>query len=463
MSVYTMRVLLILRRKKMSIFKRFLGNTHLPHKKSTADISPVRMENVGEVLLPMSQHIGAPAIPTVAVGDTVKVGQRIADAQGSVSSPVYASISGRVKAIENYMSHNGKTAPAIRIESDGLMELYEGLKKPEVHDLAGLIAAASESGLVGLGGAGFPTGVKLNALLSGKIDTIVINAAECEPYITSDTRTILGGSEWIYKGIALLETYTSGISKYVFGVEKNKPRCISHLKELFAKNPKVSITPLPALYPQGAEKVLIYNTVKRIVPEGGLPSDVGVIVINVTTLSVLAKYIETGLPLVEKCVTVDGSAVREPKNIVAPIGTPICALTEFAGGLYDDVGKVLLGGPMMGQAVCSLDEPITKMTNAVTILNKKESSAPIETACIHCGRCISACPLSLNPVEYSRATDLSDKEERIARLEKFKVMLCMECGCCSYVCPAKRPLVENNRLAKNELRTYKAHSSMLKK
>lgn len=444
-------------------FKKFLGNTHVPHRKNTANTAPIPMTDVKEVLLPLSQHIGAPAEPVVKVGDTVKVGQLIAEASGAVSSPIYASISGKVTAIESYLRTDGRTVPAIRIEGDGLRETYEEICPPEIKDAAGLASAIKRSGLVGLGGAGFPTAVKLDALTSGKINTVVINGAECEPYITCDTRTMLDESDWIYKGIALLETYVNGIDSYVFGIEKNKPACIKKMKEIFSKKPKVKIVTLPSLYPQGAEKVLIYNTVRRVVPEGGLPADVGVLVMNVTTLAVMAKYVETGMPLVERCVTLDGSAVASPKNIIAPIGVSAGELIEFGGGLKEKAGKVLFGGPMMGNAICSLSEPTTKTTGAVTVMSVKDSVAHEETACIHCGRCVAACPLSLDPVAYSRAMEIESKEDRMARLEEHKIMLCMECGCCSYVCPANRPLVENNRLAKGEMRSYKAHQSMLKK
>ena len=425
-------------------------------------MEPIRMTSVSSVLLPLAQHIGAPAEAVVKVGDTVKVGQLIASAKGAVSAPVHASVSGKVSAIESYLRSDGKTVPAIRIESDGEMTPFEELRPPVITDLASLIDAVRDSGLVGLGGAGFPTAVKLDALRSGEIDTVVINGAECEPYITSDTRTMLDGSEWIYKGIALLETFAPSIKSYVFGIEKNKAPCIRKMKEIFAKKPKVKIVRLTSLYPQGAEKVIIYNTVKRVVPEGALPSSVGVMVMNVTTLATMAKYAETGMPLVERSITLDGSAVASPKNIIAPIGVSAGELIEFGGGLKEKAGKVIFGGPMMGTAISSLAEPTVKTTGAITVLTVKESLAHEETACIHCGRCVAACPLSLNPVAYAKAMEIEVKDERIARLEEYKVMLCMECGCCSYVCPANRPLVENNRLAKGEVRIHRAHSSMLK-
>ena len=440
---------------------KFLGKTHVPHNKSTADMAPVRMTSLKEVLLPMAQHIGAPATPIVKVGDEVKVGQLIAEPAGYVSSPIYASVSGKVVKLDTYLRPDGKSVPAIRIESDGLMTVQDGITPPTVDSLDSLIDAVRSSGLVGLGGAGFPTSVKLDAVKNGGIHTIIVNGAECEPYITSDTRTMLDQSELIYDGISLLEKYIPSVERFIFGIESNKPECIKEMARIFQDNPKVSVMPLPSLYPQGAEKVLIYNTTKLVVPEGKLPADVGVLVINVTSLATLADYVMTGMPLVEKCITVDGSAVKEPKNIIAPIGASISEILEFAGGLKEDAGKILFGGPMMGVAACSSDEPISKTTNAIIVLNVKDATEREATACIHCGRCVEACPIGLNPTAFSKALGYGT-EEKMARLEEYSVNLCMECGCCSFVCPASRPLVQNNRLGKTALREYNAHKASLK-
>ena len=440
---------------------KFLGKTGIPHRKNTAEMPAVRMTPPKEVLLPMSQHIGAPATPIVKIGDEVKVGQKIAEVGGYVSSPIYASVSGKVSKIESYLRPDGRQVQAVRITSDGEMTPVDGITPPEITDLDSLITAVRESGIVGLGGAGFPLSVKLDAAKKGIIDTVVINGAECEPYITTDTRTMLEEADNIKYGIDLLRKLIPDIKSYLFGIEGNKPECIKKLKEVFSADSDVKVVKLPEKYPQGAEKVIIYNTTGRVVPEGKLPADVGVIVMNVTTLAYLAKYARTGMPLVERSVTVDGSAVAEAKNVIAPIGTSIREIVDFAGGLKEDAGKVLFGGPMMGQPACSLDEPIVKTTGAITILNVKDSTEPPVTACIHCGRCVNTCPLFLNPTAFANALKLEGKKDRVQRLEENKINLCIECGSCSYVCPANRPLVQNNRIGKAEVREYKAHLASL--
>ena len=441
---------------------KFLGNTHVPHNKNTADLAPVKMAPPKEVLIPTSQHIGAPATPIVKVGDEVKVGQLIAEATGFVSAPIHASVSGKVTKIDSYLSPMGSTVPAIRIESDGLMTPDENVAPPAVSDLDSLIEAVRNSGLVGLGGAGFPTAVKLNAAKNGGIHTIVINGSECEPYLTSDTRTMLDDSGYIYKGIALLDKYIGTVENFYIAVEKNKPECIEELARIFQDYPKVTISALPSLYPQGAERVTVYNATGIVIPNGKLPADVGVLVINVSSLAFIAKYVETGMPLVERCITVDGSAVADPKNLIVPIGALVGDVIEAAGGLKEEAGKILYGGPMMGIPVCSLEEPTLKNNNGLTVFTKKDATVKDATACIHCGKCVEKCPMSLYPTSITAALEISNKDDRMAKLEELNILLCMECGCCSYICPASRPLVQNNRLAKNAYRAYTAHKATLK-
>ena len=441
---------------------KFLGNTHVPHHKNTADMQPVKMTPPYEIVLSMAQHIGAPATPVVKVGDQVKVGQLVAEATGFVSSPIYSSVSGKVTKIDSYVNGAGNNVATVRIENDGLTTVYEGITPPEITDLDSFLKAVRASGLVGLGGAGFPTAVKLDAARKGQIHTVVINGAECEPYLTSDTRTMLDESESIFEAVSLLDTYVGTIEKFVFAVESNKPQCIEELARVFQDNPKVSVKPLPSLYPQGAERVTVYNTTGIVIPEGKFPADMGVLVINVTSLATIAKYVKTGMPLVERCVTVDGSAVSEPKNLIVPIGTPISAVIDAAGGVKEEIGKVLYGGPMMGNPVCSLDEPVLKTTGGLTVMNVKDAQEKEISACIHCGKCVDVCPMSLYPTNFTKALDIANTDERMQRLEDLSITLCMECGCCSYICPANRPLVQNNRLAKTSYRAYKARQATLK-
>ncbi len=433
---------------------RYIGNTHIPHYKRTAGLASIDLPTPKSVLLPMIQHIGAPAVPIVNPGDTVKIGQKIAEASGYVSSPIFAPISGKVEKFEEYLRSDGKRVQAIRITSDGENSIHESVKPKNIYSLDDLITAARESGVVGLGGAGFPLAVKMDVLRRDVIDTVILNGAECEPYITSDTRTMIDRASDVREGVELIIKHAPTVKHYIIGIEKNKPEAIKKMQETFADMPEVTVKVLPQRYPQGAEKVLIYNTVRRVVPEGKLPSDVNVLVLNITSIAVLAKYCRTGMPLVRKSITLDGSAVAAPKNIKAPIGTPISEIIEFGGGTKGDVGKILLGGPMMGSAIASIDDPIIKTTGAITVLSKKDVEIPEETACIHCGRCSEACPHLLKPVLFSNALEFSDREDMIKMLEKNKIMLCVECGSCSFVCPAGRPLVLNNKIAKTEYRSY---------
>ena len=430
----------------MSIFR--LRGVHVKHYKNTAAMPPERMPIPKTIVLPMSMHIGAPAVPVVKAGDAVRVGQLVGAPAEGLSSPVYSGVSGVVKKIDEMVVSSGAKVQAIWIETDGLQTVSEEIQPPVVTSREEFLAAIKASGIVGLGGAGFPTLVKLGADVA-KIDTIVVNGAECEPYITSDTRTMLDDADLVAEGLALVMRYLE-TDRAVIGIENNKPSCVASMKKATANMSGVTVRSLPAVYPQGGEKVLVYHTLGRVIGEGKLPLDCGVVVINCTTLATIAKYIQTGMPLVERCVTVDGSAVANPKNVIVPIGTKVMDLIEFCGGFSEMPRKILYGGPMMGTALADLSMPVLKQNNAILAFGRKEATPPKVSACIRCGKCVDHCPFGLSPVEISKAYKAGDG----ALLEKLKVNLCMECGCCSYICPAKRNLVQRNKLAKTMLRNY---------
>ena len=428
---------------------RTRGGAKAPHRKNTLDSESVTMPCPKQVILPMVQHIGAPCKPVVKAGTEVAVGDIIAEGTGFVSAPIHATVSGKVSKIAQVKLSTGQMGDAVIIDSDGEMRISENCKPPVVKNAEDLIAAVKASGLVGLGGAGFPTHVKLNVPKDKKADTLVINCAECEPYITSDTRTMLDKTQYISKGISAIKKYMN-VKKFIIGIETNKPAAIAKMRGLAKNDNSIEVMVLPSMYPQGGEKVLVFNTMKKIIPKGRLPIDVGAVVINITTLAFIGEYLETGIPLIEKCITIDGSAVKEPKNVIAPIGTHIKDLIESAGGLKYEPAKIIYGGPMMGIAVPSMNEPVLKNTNAVIFMDKKEAQLPETTACINCGACLSHCPFMLDPRSIALAYKIGNAEE----LQKLCVDMCMECGCCSYVCPANRPLVQTNKLAKIKLREY---------
>ena len=423
-----------------------LKGVRVPHRKHTDGMTAVKMDAPKIVTLPMSMHIGKPAVPVVKVGDHVDVGTLIAEQDGFVSSPVYATVSGTVKKIEEMLLAGGNTAQAVVIESDGAMTASESVQAPKVESKEDLIEAIKKSGIVGLGGAGFPTYVKFNVEPS-RIEELVINGAECEPYITSDSITMVERAEDIATAIAAMEKHL-GVKKVILGIEKNKAKAIECMRKLEEKDPCFKVCVLDDKYPQGGEKVLIYHTTGKTVPAGKLPIDVGCIVCNSTTMATIGQYLKTGMPLVEKCVTVDGSAVKKPQNVIVPIGTPLRDVFEFCGGFKAEPGKVLYGGPMMGIAVPNLDVPVLKNTNALVALDEKEAAPAKTTACIRCGACANHCPFKLNPAAIAKAYKNDDMET----LAELRVDICMECGCCSFICPANRPLVQTNKLAKAALR-----------
>ena len=426
----------------------YLHGVHVPHRKKTRHKPVLRMDIPKTVTIPMDMHIGAPATPIVKVGDEVKVGQKIAEAGGFVSVPVYSSVSGKVTKFKDCLSADGKMTPAVVIESDGLQTVADTVAPPTVTNREELLTALKESGIVGLGGAGFPTHVKFS-VEPQRIEWLVINGAECEPYVTSDTITMMERGEDMGYALRVLCDIL-GIRKAVIGIENNKKRAAVAMRQMAASivEAEVSVKMLPSVYPQGGEKVLVYHTVGRVIPENKLPIDVGCIVINCTTLASIGSYLKTGMPLVEKCVTVDGGAVANPQNVLTPIGAALSDLFDACGGLTCDPDKILYGGPMMGVTVPSAAEPVMTNTNAVMALTKKEAWLPKTTACIRCGSCTNHCPLGLAPMAISHAYKCGEVDV----LKTLSVETCMLCGCCSFVCPANRPLVQRNKLAKDLLK-----------
>lgn len=434
--------------------KRIGGGIHLPHHKNTAESISVVMPPPERVVIPMQQHIGAPCEPLVKKGDTVYVGTKIGDTEQFVSAPIHSSVSGTVSGIGTLLLPSGQTCQTVIIESDGMMTPDPELRPVTVETADDLVKAARDSGLVGLGGAGFPAHIKLRKKEGMALDTLIINGAECEPFITSDYREIMEHTENILEGIYLIKSLLR-IKKVIICVEDNKPKAIEALYRIAADkrdvNNSVRLMRLKSHYPQGAEKVIIYSATGRRVPPGKLPSDVGCIVMNITSVSALNKYITTGMPLVSKTVTVDGRAIREPQNVIVPIGTSVKDVLEFCGGFKRAPRKILYGGPMMGTALLNTDMPVIKQNNALIAMSRKQSKKQKETQCIRCGRCAAACPMRIQPLEIEAAFRNGD----IGEVRKLNADYCMECGCCAYVCPAKRNLTQTMRMAKAELKNEK--------
>ena len=435
--------------------KKSISNLKLPHYKSTAGMAAVRMPIPKEVLIPLSPmnaHHATMSEPIVQVGDHVTVGQMIAREKDRGASHIHASVSGTVTGIEPYTMGSG-SGTAIRIESDGKMEKCPDLKIPHPTNLDEFLQCVRDSGVVGLGGAAYPVWAKLSAAQKGHISTVLVNGAECEPFITADHRVMLEQGDLIQKGIELLKEFL-GSEEFIIGIEENKPDAIQQLTERFKDDKAVKIMPLSSVYPQGAKQVLLYNATGKVVEKGQRLASLGVIIINVSSLVKMAEYFVTGMPMVERIITVDGSAVKEPKNLIVPIGCSVRDVVEACGGLKEEPGKILFGGAMMGKTQESMDARIMKATNAVVIMNKKDTKKTAPSPCIHCGRCVAVCPLGLNPTAFARAMELEDDAARAALLQKEQVKVCMQCGCCSYVCPAHRPLAENNNAGIGFLRKW---------
>lgn len=421
----------------------FLGGIHPDYNKNTERSKTKRMGIPTKIVIPLSQHIGAPLIPMVKKNDTVKVGQMIANSEAYVCAPIHSSVSGKVKDIIPYVLSTGVNSKAIIIEPDGKQEIHEFIKPKKYDTKEEFLKILRDSGLVGLGGAGFPTHVKLSPPKDKIIDTLIINAAECEPFITADHREIVENSYSIINGIEIILEILK-IDKVLIGVEDNKPDAIEELTKVADSSDKIEIKALKTKYPQGAEKMIIYSLTGRKVPMGKLPSDVSCVVLNVNTISFIASHIKTGMPLIEKRITVDGDAITDPANVFALIGTPIGELIDFCGGFKQDPRKIIMGGPMMGVSQHDLNDPVMKYTNAILAFSEKQTNITNESACIRCSKCVEVCPMALLPF----AIDFSMHKNQSQMFEKLQIDNCIECGACSFVCPAKKHLVQAIRSAK---------------
>lgn len=406
------------------------------------------------MVYPLSQHIGAPAKAVVAVGDRVLKGQLIAEAGGFISAPVFSSVSGTVKAIENRLVVNGNNDECIIIENDRENETVSDFGKDRSLDSLSaedIVDIIKKAGIVGLGGAGFPAGVKVSPKNANNIDTVIINGSECEPYLTSDYRLMLERNEEIIKGIkAVLKALPN--AKAVIGIENNKPEAIKILDEKTSSEDKISVCPLKTKYPQGGERQLIYAITGRKINSKMLPADKGCIVLNTASCYAIYEAVYKNMPLIHKVMTITGEAVHSPCNVDVPLGVSHSYVLEKCGGAKDDVVKFISGGPMMGMAMSSLNVPVVKTSSSILAFSKDDVAALPQSACIHCGRCVKACPQILVPQMMAKAV----RSQNMDRFDELGGMECIECGCCTYVCPAKIPLTQMFKLGKAELRSMRS-------
>ncbi|AWI03816.1 electron transport complex subunit RsxC [Clostridium drakei] len=424
------------------MFKSFRGGVHPNDRKSYTSGKAIEVLPVpNKVTIPVRQHIGAPCSPVVKKGDEVKKGQVIAKTDAFVSANIHASISGTVVDIGDYNHPVFGKCQAIVIENDGKDEWVEGIPMErndwEKLDKKELLNIIKEAGIVGMGGATFPTHVKLSPPPDKKVDTFILNAAECEPYLTADHRMMLEQSERIVNGVKITMKVL-GIDKGYVGIEQNKPDAIDAMTKAF-EGTGIQVVGLPTKYPQGAEKMLIKVLVDKEVPSGGLPADVGVVVQNVGTVAAISDAVLKGIPLIERVTTVSGGAIKEPKNLLVRVGTLFSDAIEYCGGFSETPEKLLSGGPMMGMAQSHIDLPIIKGVSGILALSKKDINSGKESACIHCGRCVEVCPMHLVP---SKLSILGERGLFEQAKEEANLLDCVECGSCVYVCPAKRNIVQ---------------------
>lgn len=422
-----------------------LRGVHIPHHKDTAELATVPMPLPTHVMLPMRQHVGAACEPMVKRRAHVDVGTLVGHVDARMTADIFSPVSGTVTEIRPIHYSDGRSDQAILIEPDGEQTLDENIRPPEVTDYASLVEAVKHSGIVGLGGAGFPTGLKMDTDLS-HIDSWLVNGAECEPYLSSDYREMVERPDTIVRGIKTCLDL-SGVPRSLICIEDNKPRAIELLREVASDDERIDVFVLPARYPQGASRVILRNVTGRSVPRGGHLTDVGALLFNVTTMSEIGRFLQDGIPLTKRRITVMGDAVERPANVEVFIGTPIGEILEFCG-LTCDPRKVVIGGPMMGVTQMELESPIVRQNSGLLAFGPNSIKAPLTTACIRCDKCVESCPIHLAPIQIQRAY----RQRDVAALDRLMADLCIECGTCSYVCPAKQPLAQSTRLARAKLR-----------
>jgi electron transport complex protein RnfC len=433
----------------LKTFKK--GGVHPAENKISADKPIEKLSLPEQVAIPIAQHIGAPSKPVVSKKDKIKAGDVIAESTGFVSSNIHSSVSGTVLKIDHVIETSGFKQPSVVIKVEGDewrddIDTSDDLKQDISLSGKEIVDKVLKAGIVGMGGATFPSHVKLSVPEGKTIDTLIINGVECEPYLTSDHRVMLERGEEMMVGIQLLMK-ALGVERAMIGIENNKPDAINHVNELVKDKDGIEVYPLKVKYPQGGEKQLIKALINREVPSGGLPLDVGTVVHNVGTALAVYEAVQKNKPLIERVVTVTGKTVEKPSNFLVRIGTPVEKLLEAAGGIPDDAGKVVSGGPMMGKALKSFDVPIVKGTSGILVMPNKEAKRYNERNCIRCSKCVSACPMGLEPYLLKKLAE----QERYEELEENDVMDCMECGSCSYTCPAYVPLLDYIRLGKSKV------------